>query len=170
MDILDKFVEQSTIKISVMTIDGKRLTKSIFDQLENRNPFDSDFSFKAEKVFGYVNVKNESKLGFNKVIIFEHRGKLYKYNTLPIYILSISSLESRYKNLEPYLRYDKLFQDNIDEALKPQYTDIHNRNYTEPDHKKLEDVFNDEGKAMILRALMNAGDFMMELDRHQILI
>ena len=170
MDLLDKFVEQSTIKINVLTVDGKRLTKSIFDQLETKNPFNAEFTFKAEKIFGYVNIKNESKVGFNKVIIFEDGGKLYKYNTLPLYILSVSSLESRYKNLEPYLRYDNLFQGNIEGALKPQYTDIYDRNYSEPDHEKLADVFNEVGRTIILRALMNAGGFMMELDRHQILI
>lgn len=170
MEIKDKFSEQSSIKISVLTIDGKRLTKSMFDQLETKNPFNAEFSFKADKVFGYVNVKNESKQGLNKVIIFEQSGKLFKYNTFPLFMISISSLKSRYKNLESYLRYDNLFQGNIDGALKSEYTDIYHKNFEEPDFKMLEEVLNDEGKSMVLRAMMNAGAFMTELDKHQILI
>ena len=169
MNLQDKFAEHCTIKINVVTIDGKRLTKSMFDQLEERDPFNFEYSFKSDKIFGYVNVKNESKQGYNKVIIFEKNGKLYKYNTLPVYIVSISSLQSRYKNLEKYLDYINLFQGNIDGALKAEYTDVHN-NYKSPDFEILEDVLNEDGKAIVLRTMMNAGAFMTEVEKHQILI
>ena len=54
MDYKKLFAEQSTIQINVMKVDGKRLTKSLMDQIAIDFPFDLEYLFTGEKVFGYV--------------------------------------------------------------------------------------------------------------------
>lgn len=84
MNYKELFTDQSTIKISVMTIDGKKLTKSLVDQLPTHFPFDKQYNFTGDKFFGFVKVgkATPSNPGAQNInfVIFEKGGKLYKFS------------------------------------------------------------------------------------------
>ncbi len=71
---LDKlFTKESTIKISVISINDKKITKSIFNQLNIKNPFDKHINLLENVLFlGYINDKT-------KWIIWKDNDFLYKY-------------------------------------------------------------------------------------------
>ncbi|MGK4568199.1 hypothetical protein [Flavobacterium sp. 3HN19-14] len=58
MNIEQLFTEEATIKISVLKIDNKKISKSVFNQLHIRSPFDKLYNLKENvKFFGYINDK-----------------------------------------------------------------------------------------------------------------
>jgi|SRR5690554_1263613 len=75
------FTKDITIQISVVKVDGKKLTKSIFNQLHIISPFDQLYNLKKEnKILGYINDKT-------RWIIWSNGQKLYKYELKNFYPL-----------------------------------------------------------------------------------
>lgn len=92
MEKLKLDISSLSVQIKILTVDGKRFTKSVFDQLQHSYPFDfpydsedifdlekeekeidieSDLSVNCE-IIGFVVYKNERHL------IFSRKGILYK--------------------------------------------------------------------------------------------
>lgn len=158
----DKFCDQSLIKISVLTYEGKKLTKSMFEQLETLCPFRSDFSFTGDKIFGYINVKNESKKGLNKILVFEKAGKLHRFNTINLEIIRNFTFNTGFKTLQEYVDLEDLFQENLSEVLNYDYEKIN--------YEKINVIFNDYGKSKLVEVFANVEVFMTLLNQHQILL
>lgn len=74
------FSDKSSIKITVMNIDGKKLTKSLLNQLPNHFLFDDQFNFTGDKIFGcvYIGAKTKDTIG-SYVIVGEVNGKIVKF-------------------------------------------------------------------------------------------
>lgn len=79
------FEKETMIKISIVKIDNKKLTKGIFNQINRKSPFDELYNLEQNvKFLGYVNDKS-------KCLIWIDGELLYKYEI---------------KNLYPFLRID----------------------------------------------------------------
>ncbi|WP_221389949.1 hypothetical protein [Dyadobacter sp. NIV53] len=48
-------IDEEIIKIKTLTIGGRRMTKSVFNQIIRSHPFDREINFVGEKVIGFVN-------------------------------------------------------------------------------------------------------------------
>jgi hypothetical protein len=72
MNLDNLFTKETTIKVSVVTLDNKKLTKSIFNQLQVKKPFDKLYNiFDGVKFLGYVNDKKN-------YAVFTFNDKIYK--------------------------------------------------------------------------------------------
>ena len=89
MDYKNIFADQSTIQINVMKIDGKRLTKSLIDQMPHTFPFDKQYNFIGEKIFGYAKTgklnSSEPRVRNLYTIIAQIDGKLVSFNEWRLY-------------------------------------------------------------------------------------
>jgi hypothetical protein len=63
----------------LVTVDGKKMTKATYNQIENGDPFDDDDLTLCEgvEIIGYVNEKT-------KVLLFSDNGNLKKFDLSPI--------------------------------------------------------------------------------------
>jgi len=73
------FEKEATIKISVVKIDNKKLTKGVFNQINWKSPFDRLYNLKENvKFLGYVNDKS-------KWLVWSNGEFLYKYKISDFY-------------------------------------------------------------------------------------
>jgi hypothetical protein len=63
----------ATVTIQLITVDGKRMTKAVFNQIENEVAFDTLFQFIGDSILGYVNSDS-------KWLLFVKGGRLRKMN------------------------------------------------------------------------------------------
>ena len=74
MNITNLFTKTTTVEISVVTIDKKKLTKSIITQIVDYKPFDEALNiFEGVKILGFVN-------GIEPIVIWTRNGELNKCN------------------------------------------------------------------------------------------
>jgi len=62
------------IEIRTISLKNKKLTKSIFNQIETRDCFNKELDFKGDKYFGYIKEKEQ------RYLIWSVEGKLRKTN------------------------------------------------------------------------------------------
>ena len=55
-------IEPLEIEIMTLSLKNKKLTKSIFNQIETRDCFNKELDFKGDKYFGYIKEKDERYL------------------------------------------------------------------------------------------------------------
>jgi len=165
MDIKSKFQKESIIKINVLKIDNKKLSKSLIEQLHEQNPFDEDYNFIADVAFGYV------KLGIDKVLIYSNNEKLFKFNIN--FIEKISSLNSEMKYNSAMYRTDisqlirKKIKSNRQNTIDKNALMYNERKYED---KTIKEVLNDKEFQIFNLLTTNAGIFVEELNNHQIYI
>ena len=66
------------VEIKVMTVDGKRMSKAVFDQIPKVNPIRNDkliFTFRNVNVLGYVRLRDDTKY-----LLFSENGQLCKWD------------------------------------------------------------------------------------------
>jgi hypothetical protein len=81
MKIENLFTENTTINITVLKINNKNFTKSIFNQLHLSSPFTKLYELKEDlKILGYVNDKT-------RWVIWTDNEFLYKYDIKKFYPL-----------------------------------------------------------------------------------
>ncbi len=96
MNVEKLFPKETNVKISIVKIDNKKLTKGIFNQLNRISPFDRYYNLKEKaKLFGYVNDKG-------KWIIWSDNEFICKYEMKEIY---------------PFLRIN-IDRDKIEDLIK----------------------------------------------------
>lgn len=79
MHIERLFEKEATIKISVVKIENKKLTKGIFNQINWQSPFDKFYNLKENvKFLGYVNDNF-------KCLVWTNGDSLYKYRIKDFY-------------------------------------------------------------------------------------
>lgn len=67
------FTKVTSIKLSVVKIENKKLTKSILNQLNRKSPFDRLYNLKENvKFLGYVNDKTKCLLWSNEDFIYKY--------------------------------------------------------------------------------------------------
>ncbi|MDR6459262.1 aspartate carbamoyltransferase regulatory subunit [Chryseobacterium vietnamense] len=76
MNIKELFTKTTTVNISVVKINNKNLTKSIFNQLNISSPFDRLYNLKNNvKFLGYVNDKTKWMIWTDEVNLFRFELK-----------------------------------------------------------------------------------------------
>ena len=76
----------ATVSIQLITVDGKKMTKSVFNQIQEENCFDTNFNFNADNFLGYV-------VDGAKYLIFIKNGELRKCSLNLIIELSKYEIE-----------------------------------------------------------------------------
>lgn len=117
MNIKELFTKTTTVNISVVKINNKNLTKSIFNQLNISSPFDRLYNLKDNvKFLGYVNDKT-------KWIIWSDENNLFRYEL---------------KEFSPIV-YLNLDRDTIDMLVKIYPSELVNEiyNYTDAEYEKI---------------------------------
>jgi hypothetical protein len=90
---MDTFkISAENITIKFLQINGKKLTRSVYTQIENKRFFDKQVGFIGDQVLGYVLDKTD------KVLIWSQKGMLRKTILTPYFKLRKSS---------PYLSAEK---------------------------------------------------------------
>jgi hypothetical protein len=69
------------IEIRTITIDSKKLTKTLFSQIEQRSFFNRDLEFSGDHIYGYVMDKQ------NRYLLWLKDGHLRRTNLSPYYDL-----------------------------------------------------------------------------------
>ncbi|MDR6546700.1 hypothetical protein J2810_002760 [Chryseobacterium rhizosphaerae] len=117
MNIKELFTKTTTVNISVVKVNNKNLTKSIFNQLNISSPFDRLYNLKDNvKFLGYVNDKT-------KWIIWSDENNLFRYEL---------------KELSPIV-YLNLDRDTIDMLVKIYPSELVKElyNYTDAEYEKI---------------------------------
>lgn len=108
------------IAIKILTIDGKKLTKSVFSQIESKELLTNDLNFKGDQIMGFVKDKSD------RYLIWTIDGLVRKTNLSRYYSLRDSTYNVNFDNIWWFCRLS-----NID--------------YNEPSNEKykLVDCIND---------------------------
>ncbi len=150
------FEDQTSIKLAVVKLDGKRLTKSTIDQLNVKLPFDPLLNFTGDKIFGYVNFP-KSKGGW--VAIAQVDGKLVKFQTLRILWTSMINENSNFDNV----------YNDLSRTFKLLFNEKYNKLHQE-ETAKLSDIMEQNDLNALLEIRDKAKDFIEKLADHQIII
>lgn len=131
MEIKDLFTVETTIKVSVVKLDNKKLTSLIFNQLNISSPFDDAFNLKEDvKILGYVNSKVNIKykdhhIENEKWLIWSRNDRLYKYKLIrlhPFLKMNIETIQFfQFIAIYNSDEIDKIYDDSKGEL---QYTPI----------------------------------------------
>ncbi|MDW9382776.1 hypothetical protein [Chryseobacterium sp. JV558] len=156
----DFFIMEKTIKINVITIDGKRITKSIFNQLNVSSPFTHDingYSFNGEKILGYVSDKGYW-------LIYAENEKIYRYNLSRMFAIAQLSSTSDYSRLKELFHLYGYFGDNIINEDYKHFNEIGIWNYS------LGKVLNKDILQKVENLILDAHNWKTEILNHQIFI
>lgn len=107
MDFKSYFSEKPTVDISVIKIAGKRLTKSVLNQISVTDDMIPGFNFNGVKIIGYVNALDQWA-----ILVID--GQLFKSNMKEL--LKIIKLETTVENVGNYISFsfDVNAEDEID--------------------------------------------------------
>lgn len=78
-------ISSENVTIKFLQINGKKLTRSIYTQIENKRFFNKEVAFIGDEVLGYVRDKTD------KVLIWSQQGMLRKTILTPYFKLRKSS-------------------------------------------------------------------------------
>lgn len=170
MNIKEIFAEQSTIQITVMKVDGKKLTKSLIEQMPHTFPFDKQYNFIGEKIFGYAKTGkyNPASPRVRNIytIIAQKDGKLVSFNesllfdivmlkpTTSIREFSIRAITEMIGDQPEY------FVDKTQRSFFDEFTGEHN----------IENNLTEEGKKKLFAIVEKLKPIYEELFNHQIFI
>ncbi|MGF7028263.1 hypothetical protein [Sphingobacterium multivorum] len=86
------------ITINQMSIGNKKLTKTIFNQIEEENYFTRSLDFKGDAIIGYINDRN------NRYLLWSKNGKLRKTNITLYYKLERDPSYAELNRVEWFLK------------------------------------------------------------------
>jgi len=103
----DLSIKTVAVEIKVMTVDGKRMTKAVFDQIPESDPFDENLALKrGVQAMGYVNTKDS-----REVLVFSENGQLRRCD---IHLLFLAVLKFKARDNRESVRVvgDYIKKDN----------------------------------------------------------
>jgi hypothetical protein len=148
-------IDEEIIKIKTLTVGGRRMTKSVFNQVISLSPFDSELTFTGDKVIGYVYEQQ------SRWLLFIKDGQLRKYildNILQLINVGKSTKYKDFQSLADRLRFGHL-QTNFD------HEDDWNK-----ERKFANESYSEETWGKILNRIDKAKSFIAFLDDRQIFI
>ncbi|AQW97447.1 hypothetical protein M2T70_12965 [Elizabethkingia anophelis] len=171
MKLENIFTKESTVKINVITLENRKLTKSLLEQIDYKFPFSRKYELICDKIFGYVKISNsDNSKGFIRIVIGEMNGKLFKFPTSRLeQLCSIGQydkviLSQNILDINTILEYPENFINDT------QYLTDGKINYNEIGEVTYNDLFNDEGLAKIFGTILDVNEFLEELGEHQVYI
>ncbi|WP_407517791.1 hypothetical protein [Elizabethkingia anophelis] len=171
MELESVFAKESTVKINVITLENRKLTKSLLEQIDYKFPFTRKYELVCDKIFGYVKLSNSDRSkGFKRIVIGEMNGKLFKFPTSRLE--QLSSIEQNDKvvlsqnilDINTILEYPENFINDT------QYLTDGKIDYNEIGELTYNDLFNDQGLVKIFGVILYVNEFLEELGEHQIYI
>lgn len=146
-------IQQLDITIKYLNLNNKKLTKSIFNQIEDESCFNSKMDFIGSRYFGYIKEKNK------KFLIWEIDGKLRRTD-LSVYI-SLKYID------EKRIYRSSQNNDNLRWFLNKCNIDYDEEDYQYGDKIEMSDTSIDEYNSLYAKVK----DFISELmERHQLYI
>lgn len=109
MIMVDYKLTQLNVTIREVAIGNKRLTKTIFNQIEFETCFNEDMDFVGESIIGYVKDNSE------RFLLWVKEGKLRRSNLTPYYKLPKDATYAFINNVSWFLRKCKIEFDGIDD-------------------------------------------------------
>lgn len=172
MDYKNIFADQSTIQINVMKVDGKRLTKSIIEQIPMVNPFDKEYNFTGDKVFGFVKLELKDPINPTQTIklwgIAQYKDKLIKFSYSDLITVGNLKLDDRVSG-SPRSRIFKLF-DRKENPIQEKYLGEEGEYFSVPHELQFKDFFTEVAVKKAEVIINNAKEFSAKLRDHQIYI
>lgn len=121
------------VAIKVVTIDGKKMTKSMFNQIEQRFFFDKEINFKGDGLIGFIKEKT------HRYLLWTQNGILRRTNLSPYYNLKKSN---RYILLTDVAWFCRLIRIDCNWSDDPRATLDDCVNDLKEYDKKIDRVFN----------------------------
>jgi len=117
--MLEFTIHPLNIAINQVSIGNKKLTKSIFNQIEGLDCFDENLDFRGDTIIGYVKDKD------NRYLLWLVDGKLKKTNLKGYYLLGRNPEYSKFHEVEWFLNkvhlgycFENRYSDRLSEALE----------------------------------------------------
>ena len=157
----DFFTTETTVKINVATIDGKKITKSIFNQINSKSPFNFDkekgYIFEGEKILGYV---------FDKEywLLWIEENKVFKTNLNRIFKIANLSSSSYFSSVTDLFNPLSYFGS---EYLKENFKEFDDYYIAQ---QKNSDVLVDSALEKLKKYVLNAREWKTEILNHQIFL
>lgn len=158
MNIQNLFTNETTIKVSVVTLDNKRLTKSIYNQLHYKKPFDKLYNINDGVQFlGYVHDKGQ-------FVVFKEKSKLYVCNLDAFRVLRDIDLD---KNTIEYL-YKVYPSDEVEQLYRfNSKNDMEKDNYRD---MQISQVFSIKGQYEFIDKAEKLQNLINEIFKRQIFL
>ncbi|SEV97255.1 hypothetical protein [Kaistella antarctica] len=167
------FANQSTIQINIMKVDGIKLSKSLIEQIPVAFPFDNEYNFKGDKIFGFAKTGKSNPSNPNGrwiySVICEKDGKLIKFdigrlisiiNVKPKTMLDDFSIRAVKEMIGDDSSLFNIEENSLDGV---QY----NRNSSDYNMEKL---LTKDGNNKFFGIINKVKSFYLELQNHQIYI
>ena len=167
MEFKDLIIKDFNLNIKIVEVNNKKLSKSLFDQLPEYFPFNSNAEFIGDKIFGYIKIKN-GKQSIN-FLLFVKENKVYKSDLTFLKNLSQVNLLSNYHENQIITNFiffrkqkeDFVYDNHLD---SDSFNELYVMNY------KTTQVFNENGRSLINDAKKNASNFLIQIKDLQIFI
>lgn len=105
-------IKPINVSIRTLTIDNKKLTRSIFNQVEWRRCFDENMDFIGDHIYGYVKEKA------NRYLVWVHEGKLRRYNLSDYYKIKKNASDASFENTN-WFCYQTKIEFTYDDEYQP---------------------------------------------------
>ncbi|EKT3967372.1 hypothetical protein NTJ12_002460 [Flavobacterium psychrophilum] len=156
MNIENLFSKEVTVKISIVNIENKKLTKSIFNQLNISLPFDSLFNLKQNvKFLGYINDKG-------KWIIWSNNEYIYKCELKNIYPMARLNLNRD--------KIRDLIEIYPSELVKSLYHFMNESSFFEYRDTEISSVLDKKEQYIIIERQEEVREIINELLKRQIIL
>lgn len=146
-------IDEEIVKIQTLTIGGRRMTKSVFNQIVETNPFDSRLNFSFDRIVGFV---NDPKCRW---LLLIKNGQIRKYSLSPLGQLSGIYEFSRISDFKNIKRALGLEIYEMEETYERDY----GTNYAK-------DFYSPEDWNRILELVEKSKSFFRSIENHQIFI
>lgn len=157
----DFFTIETTVKINVATIDGKKITKSIFNQINTKSPFNFDkekgYIFEGGKILGYV---------FDKAywLLWVEDDKILKTNLNRMFKIANLSSSSNFSSVTDIFNPLVYFGNDY---LKEDFREFDDYYLAQ---QKNSDVLVDSVLEKLKIYVLNAREWRTEILNHQIFL
>ena len=126
MEIEKLFTKEITIKVSIIKLDNKKMTKGIFNQLHIISPLDKLYNLKENtKILGYINEKGRWIIWSNNENIYKYElNKFFPLRRIDLNAENIEALISVYPSEKVKNLYHADYKENYREMQISSVLDI----------------------------------------------
>ena len=172
MEVKNIFVKKSEIEVSVVKVGTKKLTKSLLEQISYWFPFDHEYAFKGNSIFGYAKLFHtfRGEQVENLIVVGEKNGKLFKFNLNEIAYIPQFRPDVLFRFIRNNYKLEQLCGGI--EMINPKFLNEYEEfdNEIIPTDAKIKDIVTEEGLNNITKKVTNAKSFLDEIYKHQVYI
>jgi len=166
------FIKKSEINVSVVKVGTKKLTKSLLQQINYWFPFDYEYNFKGDNIFGYAKIFNNinREQNENHIVIGIKNDNLYKFDLNNIEFISRFKPDATFKYLENNYKLENLCGgiDFINPKFLNDCQEL-DEDYIPSDTIEIH-LLTKEGLINVNRKVNNVESFLKEIYKYQVYI